>query len=337
MTNHSEEPSPALFMQTVSGFQRTAALKVAVDLDVFTTIGEGKKTVHEVADHCATSERGMRILLDSLTIIGFINKNNNKYSLTVDSSMFLDKRSSLFLGGTLKFLLSPPLMDGIKDLTNAVIKGGTVLDEGGTTAKEHPEWTTFARAMVPLMTDIAQWIAKNVKLTSENPGKVLDVAAGHGHFGVEIAKVCPLVNVVAIDWPNVLKVAQETAQAAGVSDRYKLLPGSVFEIEIGENYDLVLLSNFLHHFDKPTCESLLKKIHSSLADDGRVVTVEFVPNDDRISPISAEFALLMLATTPEGDAYTFTEYDRMFHNVGFSRSEIYSIPKSSEHVIVSYK
>ena len=54
---------------------------------------------------------------------------------------------------------------------------------------------------------------------------------------------------------------------------------------------------------------------------GRAVTLEFVPNEDRISPPDAAgFSLMMLAATPSGDAYTFSELDRMLRNAGFSRS-----------------
>jgi hypothetical protein len=89
----------------------------------------------------------------------------------------------------------------------------------------------------------------------------------------------------------------------------------------------VLLTNFLHHFDVPTNEKLLRKVHAALGEGGRAVTLEFVPNDDRISPPGvAGFSLVMLAGTPAGDAYTFAEFDQMFKNAGFSKNEIREIP-----------
>jgi hypothetical protein len=100
----------------------------------------------------------------------------------------------------------------------------------------------------------------------------------------------------------------------------------------------VLLTNFLHHFDKSTCETLLKKIHHALADGGRVLTLEFVPNDDRVSPPSeAMFSLVMLAATPAGDAYTFAELREMFENAGFSSSKHIPLAPLPQHLIVSTK
>ena len=277
-------------------------------------------------------------VLDYLTIRGLLDKQLGGYALTPDSKVFLTKQSPAYLGAVLDFMLSSPLIEGAKNLTGAVRKGGTLLSDKGTTAKEHPEWVTFARSMMPLMKGPAEWIANKVRQEDPNTRKVLDVAAGHGLFGVEIAKKIPEAEVIAQDWANVLVVAQETAEMAGISGRFQTLPGNVFEIDLGKEYDLVLLSGFLHHFDVDTCEALMKKIHTSLSNTGKVITLEYLPNEDRISPPDmAQFCLIMLTTTPAGDAYTFNEYERMFQHAGFSRSEMHDVPASNERVIITQK
>ncbi len=82
----------------------------------------------------------------------------------------------------------------------------------------------------------------------------------------------------------------------------------------------------------------VEKVYAALADGGRAVTLEFVPNDDRVSPLGvAGFSLVMLAGTPSGDAYTFAEFDRMFKNAGFSKSEIHELPQVVQQLIVSQK
>ena len=100
---------------------------------------------------------------------------------------------------------------------------------------------------------------------------------------------------------------------------------------------MVLLTNFLHHFDAPTNEELLRKVHAALAPGGRAVTLEFVPNDDRVTPPeAATFSMIMLGSTPHGDAYTFAEFERMFSHAGFTRSEHFRQPPMPESVIISY-
>src|SRR6185369_12674998 len=106
------------------------------------------------------------------------------------------------------------------------------------------------------------------------------------------------------------------AEAAGVAGRYHTLPGSVFTREFGEGYDLVLVTNFLPDLDRASCEQVLAKVLAALAPGGRVVVLQFVPDDDRITPpAAADLCLTLLATTPGGDIYTFAELDRMFRDV----------------------
>ncbi|HXM36992.1 MAG TPA: methyltransferase, partial [Pyrinomonadaceae bacterium] len=125
---------------------------------------------------------------------------------------------------------------------------------------------------------------------------------------------------------------------AGVADRHGAIPGSAFDVDYGTGYDVILLTNFLHHFDPPTNEKLLRKVHAALANGGRAVTLEFVPNEDRISPPEAAgFSVMMLGSTPSGDAYTFAELERMASNAGFARSEIHSLPPTIQSVVISYK
>ena len=304
MTAQAQQPTPTLFFETISAYQRTEAIKAAIDLDVFTVIGEGNRTASQIAIRCDAAERGVRILCDYLTLIGFLTKDEDGYCLTQDSAVFLDRRSPAYIGSTVEFLASDQITEGFKHLAAAVRKGGTAIPEAGTLAPEHPVWVKFARAMAPMMRPVAPGIAQLIDPEANRKIRVLDIAASHGAFGLAFAIRNPQAEIVGVDWANVLEVSKENARAAGVSDRHSTIAGSAFEVDYGTGYDVVLLTNFLHHFDPPTNEKLLRKAHAALAEGGRAVTLEFVPNDDRVSPPSvAGFSLTMLSGTPSGDAY----------------------------------
>jgi ubiquinone/menaquinone biosynthesis C-methylase UbiE len=338
MSTQQSAPSPILFFETMSAYQRSAAIKAAVELEVFTAIGEGNQTTRAIAERCKASERGVRILCDYLTVMGFLKKENGAYSLTPDSAAFLNKHSPGYMGDATRFLLSPMLMKGFETLTDAVRQGGTVIPDEGTIAPEHPIWVDFARAMAPMMMMPAQMMTQKLGLEAGRKIKVLDIAAGHGMYGISVARANPDAEVVAVDWPNVLEVAKENARQAGIEGRYSTIPGSAFDVDFGGPYDLVLLTNFLHHFDVETCVKLLEKVRAALAEGGRVSTIEFVPNEDRISPPpSAMFSMVMLAGTPAGDAYTFREFEEMFGRAGFSRSELHLLDPTPQQMIISYK
>jgi 2-polyprenyl-3-methyl-5-hydroxy-6-metoxy-1,4-benzoquinol methylase len=132
-------------------------------------------------------------------------------------------------------------------------------------------------------------------------------------------------------------VALKNAEKAGVQERYDMLPGSAFEVEFGGPYDAVLLTNFLHHFDQPTCVTLLKKVRAALRPGGRAATLEFVPNDDRVSPpIPAAFSMTMLTTTASGDAYTLKELTAMYSDAGFHGMSGHPIPMSPHTIVMGH-
>jgi ubiquinone/menaquinone biosynthesis C-methylase UbiE len=337
-TPASQQPSPEIFFRTLNAYQQTEALKAAIELEVFTAIAEGNITTAQLAQRCDASEKGLRVLCDYLTIMGMVTKENDQYGLTFDSSVFLDNRSPAYLGGITGFLCHPMLTDNAKNIAGAVRRGGTMMDNDGSVGPDNPVWVTFARAMAPMMAMPAQLMAKLVDPQADRKLKVLDIAAGHGLFGLAFATNNPQAEITAVDWAAVLEVAKENAEKAGVSDRYHTIPGSAFDVEFGEGYDLVLLTNFLHHFDPATNESLLKKVHASLAEGGKAVTLEFVPNDDRVTPQeTAGFSLIMLISTPSGDAYTFKELESMASNAGFSRSTFHQLPPTVQQVVISEK
>jgi hypothetical protein len=337
-TSAAQQPSPQLFFQTINAHQRTEALKAGIELEVFTAIGEGNATAAEIAKRCQASEKGIRVLCDYLTTMEMLTKQGDQYGLTLDSSVFLDKRSPAYLGSATEFLCSTMLLEGFKHMTEAVRKGGTAIDGDGTIGPDHPIWVKFARGMAPMMAMPAGLMAKLVDPDADQKLKILDIAAGHGLFGIAFATHNKQAEVTALDWKAVLEVATENAQQAGVADRHRTIEGSAFDVDFGSGYDLVLLTNFLHHFDPPTCETLLRKVHAALADGGRAVTLEFVPNDDRVTPPEvAGFSLVMLVGTPSGDAYTFRELEQMFANAGFSRSTIHELPPTFQQVVISEK
>jgi 2-polyprenyl-3-methyl-5-hydroxy-6-metoxy-1,4-benzoquinol methylase len=327
-----------LFFDTVSAFQRTEALRAAIELDLFSHVAAGRETATEIADACRAAPRGIRILADYLTIYGFLNKHGDRYALSTESKAFLDRASPAYLGGATRFMLMPAMRECFQQLTAAVQRGGTAVSDEGTVSHDNPIWVEFARAMAPIMRMPAQLLAGLVGEDTGKPLRVLDVAAGHGLFGITIADRIRQAHVTALDWPNVLAVAEENARGAGVAERYALRPGSAFDVAWGGPYDVVLLTNFLHHFDIPTCEQLAAKAYAALAPGGRAITLEFIPEPDRVTPPStATFALVMLATTAHGDAYTFAEFQAMFARAGFVRSEFQGLPPTTQQAVVSYK
>jgi hypothetical protein len=99
-----------------------------------------------------------------------------------------------------------------------------------------------------------------------------------------------------------------------------------------------LITNFLHHFDSPTCTAFMRKVHAALNPAGRAAIAELVPNPDRVTPpTAAAFSLMMLATTPTGDAYTFAELESISKNAGFARVELTPHEIGLDRLVIAYR
>jgi 2-polyprenyl-3-methyl-5-hydroxy-6-metoxy-1,4-benzoquinol methylase len=329
-------PSPERFFETLQAYQRTAALRAAIELDLFTAISKGAHDVRSIAAACHASERGIRMLCDYMAIIGFVDKKAGTYELAPDAQMFLTKGSPAYLGGIVEFIASSEISSNFDRLADTV-RRGTVPETSNTVSTENPVWEKFARAMVPMMFPTAQEIANILEIPSGGRMRVLDIAAGHGIFGITLAQRNSNLEVVAVDWKNVVKVASENAAKMGVGAQHKTVAGDAFTVNWGTDYDIALITNFLHHFDAKTNVTFLRKVADSMNPGGRVVVLEFVPFDDRINPpMAASFVMNMLAGTPSGDAYTYAELSDMLIDAGWKDPKEHRL-QGPETVIVANK
>jgi len=328
------QPNPGFIFESLNAYQRTAALKGAIELEIFTHIADGATSAAAIAERAQASVRGVRILCDYLTVEGFLTKEAGAYGLSQESAIFLNKRSPAYMGSIAFFVAHKNHLANFDDVAAMVRKGGTVNGTGNLTP-DHEIWVEFAHYMMPMMWKPSAAVAEMLAEPAR-PMKVLDIAASHGLWGIAFAKRNPAAQIFALDWKNVLEAAIANAEKAGVADRFHTIPGSAFEVDLGSDYDIVLLPNFLHHFDPETCIVFLKRLRAAVKPGGMVVTPEMVPNEDRLSPpIPATFSLMMLGSTEAGDAYTFAEYDRMFRAAGFGSSTIQDAPFSAEQLILT--
>jgi 2-polyprenyl-3-methyl-5-hydroxy-6-metoxy-1,4-benzoquinol methylase len=336
------EASANHVLDAALAYQKTAALLAAVKLDIFTVIGAEMMTPDDIAFRIGASSRGLRILCDYLTVLGLLKKKNLSYGLTHAAEIFLNGSSPLAMGSIVDFLAAPEMFAlFLDDPTSYVRRGGSrglANVTSDNVASDNPLWARFAHAMAPLAAITAKRVAAYVAALSEPPYTVLDIAAGHGLYGIEVAKAIPDALITAIDWPEVLGILHLNAEAAGVSNQFRTLAGNAFDLEWGFDFDLIILANFMHHFDRSTCTSLLRKAKANLAIGGQALAVDFVPNEDRISPpLPVMFAFWMLASTPGGDAYTANDLDEMARDAGFRGATTQPLPPTQQTLIIFEK
>lgn len=322
---------------SLQAYRVSSALKTAIDLNIFTHIAAGATTAGKLAEELQVPARGLRILCDFLVTEGMLSKNGEHYGLAPDVAAFLDRRLPSYLGDMAQFLCSDALMGGFKNFTECVQRGGAPEDDQ-IASEAHPVWVEFARGMSALQVTPARNLAALVDLPAGRPIKILDIAASHGQFGIALAQKYPLASLYSLDWPGVLEVTEINAREAGVGARFHKIPGDAFAVELGQEYDAVLLTNFLHHFSKEKIAPLLKNIERALNEGGQVIIAGFVPKEDRVSPqYAARFNLTVLANTPMGEAYTFSELKSMLEEAGLTVVESKPLPPGLQTLITARK
>lgn len=337
MTDQQQDVvSPDHFIDSLLGYMKTSALKAALALDLFSTIPETDGSAEAIAGRVGAAPRGVRILCDFLVVHSFLAKDGCRYRLLPSTATFLTRSSPAWLGSIAEFMAAPEFIRlWLDDPVSYVRRGGSV--GLANTSPDNPLWVTFASAMIPFMREPAEALAAEVRGWSPPVRRAVDISAGHGLYGIAVGKAVPGAEIIAVDWAPVLAVAQANAEAEGIGDRYRLRPGSAFDVDWGSDVDLVMLPSFLHHFDRDGCISLLGKARRSLAEGGRVVVVEFVVNEDRVSPPwPGAFAYVMLGSTPGGDAYTRRELEEMGRAAGFARASFRPL-HPTPHTFVTYE
>jgi hypothetical protein len=103
--------SPDLFMDAVLAYQQTAAIKAAVELDLFSEIARGKNTAESLALTTGAAVRGIRILCDYLVVRSHLEKQGDQYRLTPSTAAFLDRSAPSWMGGVIEYLAAPEMMD----------------------------------------------------------------------------------------------------------------------------------------------------------------------------------------------------------------------------------
>jgi ubiquinone/menaquinone biosynthesis C-methylase UbiE len=328
------ELNPEILHQLHFSFVPSQVLSAALRLGVFSSIAAGRKNIPTVARAAGASERGVRMLLDSLVPLGLLTKRGANYALTPLAQRYLVSKSPDYLG---TFFESDALWDSWSHLTD-VIRSGKPVHRVGDQREAERIFPVLVKTLHVLQRERAQIAARALGSTGRRKDlRVLDIACGSGVWGIPYAELNPQARVTAQDFPAVLKVTRQYLKRHGVSHQYEFLPGDLKTVDLGVGrYDVAILGNIVHSEGEKSSRDLFQRLHRALASGGRVVIVDMVPNDERTGPaFPLFFALNMLVNTEQGDTYTLAEYNRWLRAAGFAQVATKDIGSHSPLVIAT--
>ena len=143
----------------------------------------------------------------------------------------------------------------------------------------------FVEAIFPLSYAAAKTLGEHLKISqAKNPVSVLDIAAGSGVWGIALAEQSKLVQISAVDWPDVLDVTKKVARQHGVGGQLKKIPGDLVKVDFGKNHKVATLGHILHSEGAERSRQLLRKVFNALAPGGTIAIMEFLVNEQRTAP-----------------------------------------------------
>jgi SAM-dependent methyltransferase len=152
-------------------------------------------------------------------------------------------------------------------------------------------------------------------------GHLLDLGGGTGVYALALLQANPGLRATVVDRPEVLKVAAEFAEAAGVGERLALVPGDMFTASLPPA-DVVLLSNILHDWDVPECRRLVQRAAAVLPPGGRLLIHDVFLDDDLGGPLPIALYSAALFSLTEGRAYSAAEYRGWLRDAGLVPGEV---------------
>ncbi|MGB9912137.1 MAG: methyltransferase [Candidatus Kapaibacteriota bacterium] len=327
-TPFSFDPVAENFIQLGLGFESSLAFLTAVELDVFTAIGEDYKTVEEVASKIGASTRGTQRLLNALVATGLMKKFGQKYSNTNEAKAYLVRGAPNYLGDlrALRFILKR-----WQTIKECIING-----KPNPTLKLSDLSTEEIEGLIFLMNWRANRQAPELVsiLDLTKVMKALDFGCGSGSFGLELLKININIELVLFDYPEIIPFTEKFVERKGFSGFPKIISGDLVTSDIGKDYDLVIVSNVLHYFSFKNSLKILNKIFDALKRKGKVVVQETLIGDDRTSPAFAAFdSLRLLLLTNEGDLLTETEVLLLMKEAWFSDIKIHKTSYGSTILI----
>jgi SAM-dependent methyltransferase len=305
-----EEPwNPARLMKISGAYWEAFPLHVAVDLDVFTLIGEGSLSGEEIASRWNGNPRSVRMLLEAVSAMGLLEKKENKYSNTEAAKTFLVKTSPAYMGFAVKH--HHHLVQAWSKLSQAVKTGKPVRKKRRTRS----ELESFLMAMYNNASGLAPRITREIDLSQRR--HFLDLGGGPGTYAIHFCQANPGLKATVFDLPTTAPFARKTIRRFGLGSRIDFQAGDYLHDAVQGTYDVAWLSQILHSMGPESCRTVTEKAASVLEPGGLILVHEFLLNDTHDGPLfPALFALNMLVNTEEGRAYSEGEIKDMLVKAG---------------------
>ena len=298
----------------ISGFYwKTCVLQTAVKMDVFTVIGDGRRTAGEIAQKVDGAVNGVERLLNALVAMELLDKQNETYTNTSGGKEFLAKNSPKYLGHII--MHHHHLLESWSKLDQAVMSGKPQRNRSSYSKEEWRE--SFLMGMFNMAMGLAPRIVPMIDVS--NRAHLLDLGGGPGTYAIHFCLNNERLRASVYDLPTTRPFAERTIQQFKLADRIDFMDGNYLEDPVEGRYDVAWLSHILHGEGPQDCRMIIQKAVDALEPGGMIIIHEFILNNSMDGPLfPALFSLNMLLGTESGQAYSEEQIIDMLTAAGAS-------------------
>ncbi len=316
--------------QMIRGYMPSRCILTALELDIFTAIGDGANA-EQIGTRVHANARTAGTLLNALVALGLLSKSGDKYRNTPESARFFVQGSKDNHRNGL--LHTANIWHRWSTLTETVRRGVRIpVDTDGA-----PERTlNFITAMQRNARNRAPLVVKALGTTGVR--RILDLGGGSGAYSIAFAKASPDMQCDILDIPEVVPLTDGYVSKAGVSAQVSIRAGDMLHNEFGSGYDIIMLNAICHMFSEEQNLDIFRRAHQALAPNGRLAVQDFILNPDKTGPQHAAlFSLNMLVGTDAGAAYSELEYTCWMKAAGFPDVRRLNLPGPSDLIVGQVK
>ena len=314
-----------VLMEILGGFERSAVVLGAAQLDLFSPLGNGSATAAEVAKQVGLPVRGVERVLNACAALGFVVKEGERYQNSPLADAFLVKGKPGYMGNMIKqttdrYTAWGKLAEAVKQDTPVLPLTGAELFNASPEVLDN-----YVHGLFDMGKGLAQRIGSLVDLSACR--SLLDVAGGSGVYSIIFCRQFPQLKATVFDLPPILQRTQQIIAREGMTDRITVREGNYFTDDFGSGLDAILLSNMLQTEGRQTARMVLQKAFATLSPGGKILIHGIMPNPDRVNPVQPVlFSLFMMLVFPEGEAYPGEEIIGWLHETGFVEGQKLALP-----------
>ncbi|WP_447971579.1 methyltransferase [Nitrospira sp. M1] len=312
------------FRDAFFGFRLPRIMLTALDLELFSVMGEKLWTVKSLAKTLQVSERGLDILCRNLASAGLLQKRHTRYQCGNVAQRFLNRHSPQYRGAYLELMRQQ--WDDWTHVTQSVKTGQAIVEK----EPESIEYRrVFSWAMHERSLDSARQVARQLKLTQAK--SLLDVGGGPGTYALEFLAKNPKLSATLLDRPGALEVAKEIAAPLRHGKRLAYHSGDFLKDPIPGTYDIIWLSNVIHIYSASINTRLFRRLRSHLNPGGRLYIQDtFLLDNHGLRPAETNlFAVTMLLFTESGNTYRAVDIQAWLKKSGYVRPGMTALQKGT--------